>query len=291
VSESAPAAPSATRVALWTCVALLGFAANSILCRLALRTTAIDPASFTLIRLVAGAATLVLLARTQRSALRGGWLSASALFIYAACFSFAYVQLAAGTGALLLFGAVQATMLTIGIIRGERLTLMQLAGLCAAYGGLAYLSWPGVSAPPVIAAALMLSAGAAWGVYSLRAKGAGNPLAVTAGNFAHTLPMALLLLPWTGSALTLDVRGTAYAVASGALASGCGYAVWYAALRHLRATVAATVQLTVPVITAVAGVLVLREALSIRLVGAAVLILGGVAVVLRGGQRTRQAVE
>jgi drug/metabolite transporter (DMT)-like permease len=291
VSDAPQAAPAPARLVLLTSVALAGFAANSILCRLALRTTAIDPASFTLVRLIAGAVTLLLLVRLNGAAPRGGWWSAAALFAYAACFSLAYVRLSAGTGALLLFGAVQATMLTIGLVRGERLTRWQLLGLAGAYLGLALLSWPGVSAPPLLSAVLMCSAGAAWGIYSLRAKGAGDALAVTAGNFVRTVPMALLLLPWTGASLTLDGLGSAYAIASGALASGCGYAVWYAALRSLRATTAATVQLTVPAITALTGVLLLGEAISLRLLGSATLILGGVATVLRGAARSRQAVE
>jgi drug/metabolite transporter (DMT)-like permease len=293
VSDASHPTPSVGALALQTSLALIGFAANSILCRLALRTTAIDPASFTLIRLIAGAVTLVLLVRlsSRTTPLLGGWRSSAALFVYAAFFSLAYVQLAAGTGALLLFGAVQATMLTVGVLRGERLSPLQFSGLLAAYVGLVVLSWPGVAAPPLLAASMMISAGVAWGIYSLRAKGAGDPLAVTAGNFVRTLPMALLLLPWTGSSLTLDRWGVLYAVMSGAFASGCGYAVWYTALRSLRATVAATVQLTVPVITALAGVVLLREAISLRLFACGLLILGGVGLVLRAGASRRQVDE
>ena len=277
--------PSSTAV-VPTMLAMLAFAANSLLCRSALRSTHIDPATFTAVRLVSGAAVLaVIVAVRGRSRLEGNWWSALALFAYAAGFSLAYVRLAAGVGALLLFGAVQATMYAWGIRAGERVGAMQACGLLLAACGLVVLVLPGLSAPPPGSAALMLGAGIAWGVYSLRGKGAGNPTATTAGNFVRSIPMALVLvlaLPGTRAA---DGAGLALAVASGALASGAGYALWYAALPSLRATTAGIVQLGVPVIAAVGGVLLLAEPLTLRLVLSALAVLGGIALALRNPAR------
>lgn len=289
MSTVAPAAPVHRAPVLTTVLSLLAFAGNSLLCRLALTRTTIDAATFTSLRLVSGAAVLLLLVRLRRTERvpRGSWPSALALFAYAAGFSFAYVRLTAGTGALLLFGAVQATMITIGLLRGERLRAMQAAGLLLAYGGLVALVLPGLSAPPLLSAALMLLAGAAWGVYSLRGRGAGDPTAVTAGNFLRAVPMALVLSAVSMRTRSWDVSGAAYAAASGALASGVGYAVWYTALRTLRATTAATVQLSVPILAALGGVLLLHEPPSLRLVLSGVAILGGVALVVL--TRARQA--
>jgi drug/metabolite transporter (DMT)-like permease len=276
------AAPLPPRVVLYTVLAMLAFAGNSLLCRVALRDTGIDAASFTGVRLLSGSLMLWLLAglRGRRVAGSGSFLSACALFVYAAGFSFAYLGLSAATGALLLFAAVQATMTGVGLWRGERLDARQLAGLVLAAGGLVGLLLPGLSAPPLPASALMLLAGAAWGVYSLRGRGAGDPLQVTAGNFLRTLPVTavLSLLLWRHA--TPDVAGTGYAVASGALASGIGYALWYAALPGLRATSAATVQLSVPVLAAAGGIVLLGEPLTLRLVGASAAILGGIALVI-----------
>lgn len=265
-----------------TVLALVAFAGNSLLARLALTRTNIDPASFTSIRLIAGAIVLFLIFKLRRGThTRGGsWPSAVALFIYASAFSFAYVKLTTGTGALLLFGAVQATMITVGVLRGERLTAVQGGGLVCAYVGLVALVLPGLSAPPLLSAVLMLAAGGAWGVYSLRAKGAGDPIAATAGNFARSVQLTLVLSFLFRDARRLDAPGVWYAVASGALASGIGYAVWYTALRGLRATTAATVQLSVPVLAALGGVVLLSEPLTTRLLGAGAAILGGVALVI-----------
>lgn len=270
------------RLVTLTMLALLAFAGNSLLCRLALTRTRIDAASFTTIRVLAGAAVLVVLV-TVRDRVRvtaGSWLSALALFVYAAGFSFAYRTLTAGTGALLLFGAVQATMISVGIARGERLTPVQLGGLLCAYAGLIGLVLPGLAAPPLTSAALMLCAGIAWGVYSLRGKGAGDPTAVTAGNFLRAVPMALLVSAIAFQTQRVDRLGAVYAATSGCIASGVGYAVWYTALRDLRATTAATVQLSVPIIAALGGVLLLHEPLTPRVIAAAVAILGGVALVV-----------
>lgn len=269
---------------LWlTALAMVAFAGNSLLCRAALDTTAIDPASFTGIRLLAGALTLWLVVRWQARApvLSGSWPSALALFAYAILFSFAYLGLSAGTGALLLFGAVQATMILYGLWRGERLAAWQWLGLGLALAGMAGLFLPGFTAPPPGAGLMMVAAGVAWGVYSLRGRGGGDPTAVTAGNFLRTLPLAagvsLLALPWA----SLDPAGVLYAVASGALASGLGYAVWYMALPGLSPTSAATVQLSAPVIAALGGVALLAEPFSLRLLLASVAILGGIALVIR----------
>jgi drug/metabolite transporter (DMT)-like permease len=275
-------------------VALLAFAGNSLLCRLALRHTAIDAASFTLIRLLSGALCLWLIARWRdgprvpAQALAGNWPSALALFVYAAAFSFAYASLSAGTGALLLFGAVQASMIGWGLFQGERLRALQGVGWAVAVAGLVGLVWPGWAAPPWQGSALMVAAGMAWAVYTVRGKrsgGQGGPLQVTAGNFARAvLPAALCsAVLWRGA--SLDAAGAACALASGALASGVGYAVWYTVLPSLRVTTAATLQLAVPVIAAAGGVVWLGEALSWRLMLAAPAILGGIALVVAGSPR------
>ncbi len=271
------------KLVLLTGLALLAFAGNSLLCRAALRDTQIDAASFTSLRLCSGALVLWLLVRWRSglSAGRGSWASALALFAYAAAFSFAYLSLSAGTGALLLFGAVQASMIGWGIFKGERLAGMQLVGLALAIGGLVGLLLPGLSAPPLGSSLLMIGAGVAWGVYSLRGKGAGDPMRVTAGNFMRTLPMAAFLSLLMLAQAQADLAGAAYAMASGAITSGLGYALWYGALPALRATVAATLQLSVPVIAALGGIVLLGEPLSGRLLLSAAAILGGIALVIR----------
>lgn len=237
------------RVFFLTALAMLAFAGNSLLCRAALRETGLDAASFTTLRLLSGALTLWLIVVVRRGArVRvGNWLSAMALFVYAAGFSFAYVSLPTGTGALLLFGAVQATMILYGLWSGDRLGLWQWLGLLLALGGVAGLLLPGLSAPPLGGSALMLAAGVAWGVYSLRGRGAGDATAKTAGNFIRALPFAVLLSLLFVDSFAWDLPGAGYAVLSGALASGLGYALWYAALPALKSTTAATVQLSVPV--------------------------------------------
>jgi drug/metabolite transporter (DMT)-like permease len=272
------------RLILLTLLAMTAFAANSVLCRLALKHSTIDAASFTAIRLVSGALVLWLLIRFRRGSnqVGGNWISAFALFAYAAAFSFAYVTLPTGTGALLLFGAVQATMILAGLRAGERFSWGQISGLALALAGLVAIMLPGLSAPPLGGALLMLAAGIAWGGYSLRGRGVPDPAAATAGNFLRAAPMGLalgmLLLP----SLRLDDRGALLAVLSGALASGLGYAIWYAALRGLNATRAATVQLSVPVIAALGGIVFLGEPITLRLTLASVTILGGIALVLFG---------
>jgi drug/metabolite transporter (DMT)-like permease len=269
---------------LLTALAMLAFAGNSILCRLALKHTGIDPATFTSVRLVSGAVVLWLLVRVRdgRTTQAGNWTSALALFAYAAAFSWAYVSLPTAAGALLLFGAVQATMIGHGLWRGERLQPRQTLGLLAACAGLVALLLPGLSAPPLGGAVLMMAAGVAWGVYSLRGKGGGDPTQTTRGNFQRAAVLTLFLSAFTLPQANLDNTGLVYAVVSGALTSGLGYAVWYTAVRSLPATSAATVQLSVPVIAALGGALFLHEPLTLRLVACSLAILGGVALVIMG---------
>ena len=277
---------SAPRVFTLTALAMIAFASNSLLCRVALRDTAIDPASFTSIRIVSGALTLWAIAtlrgrRGLAPGARGSWASAFALFAYAAAFSFAYVSLPAGTGALLLFGAVQVTMILWGFRKGETLRVAQLAGLALALIGLVVLVFPGLAAPPLLASLLMLGAGVAWGVYSLRGKGAADPLATTAGNFFRAVPFAVLISVAPFASARVDRVGVVYAVLSGAVASGIGYAIWYTALPALKAASAATVQLSVPVLAAAGAILLLGEPLTLRFVFASVAVLGGIALVLK----------
>ncbi|HEU5155271.1 MAG TPA: DMT family transporter [Gemmatimonadales bacterium] len=274
------------RPALLTTLALIAFAANSLLCRLALRSQAIDPASFSAIRIAAGALILALLVRwpSDGPPVPGGstWTSAGLLFLYAAPFSFAYQHLSAGTGALLLFASVQVTMVLVALSRGERPRPIQWAGLVVAIAGLVYLVLPGLTAPDPVSAFLMLLAGGAWGFYSLRGRSTTAPLAQTAGNFARAVPMALVLclVAWPGP--PVKASGVLWAVLSGAIASGIGYALWYSALRQLTAMTAAIVQLAVPILAGAGGVLLLHEVLTVRLGLAAVLVLGGIAMAILG---------
>lgn len=283
---------SGLRIVALTALAMLAFAGNSLLCRAALAGGTIDAASFTTVRLVSGAVALWWIVRLRTgvragmSAGAGHWASALALFVYAAGFSFAYLDLSAATGALLLFGAVQATMIGRGLMRGERLRPRQWIGLCVAIAGLVTLLLPGLSAPSPRAAVLMLAAGVAWGVYSLRGARGGDPLRETAGNFMRAAPFALALSlatlgHWHGSA-----TGLGLAIASGALTSGIGYAIWYTALPALKAAQAATVQLSVPLIAALGAVVLLGEPVTLRLFGAAVAIVGGIALVILTGRRS-----
>ena len=273
----------ADRVIALTALAMTAFAANSLLCRLALKHTAIDAASFTGIRLSSGAVMLWLLVHFRRGSYTGAgnWGSAFALFAYAAGFSFAYISLPAASGALLLFGAVQATMIGHGLWTGERLHRLARVGLALALAGLVGLLLPGLSAPPLTGSLLMVGAGIAWGIYSLRGKGAGDPTRVTAGNFLRAVPLTAVLSLLVLNRASLDTQGVYYALASGALASAIGYAIWYTALPALKATHGATVQLSVPVIAALGGIVFLGESLSLRLVLASMAILGGIALVIR----------
>jgi drug/metabolite transporter (DMT)-like permease len=270
-----------TRIFILTLVAMIAFASNSLLCRAALKQTSIDAASFTFIRIVSGAAALWLIMKMGNASWKeaGNWPSALALFVYAAAFSFAYNSLSAGTGALLLFGAVQATMILWGLRKGERLHAIQIVGLAVAVTGLVVLLFPGLSAPPLSGSILMLGAGVAWGIYSLRGK-LKNPVSATAGNFVRAVPLAavvsIILLPWA----RLDRAGIGYAALSGAIASGLGYVIWYTALSGLKATSAATVQLSVPVLAATGGILLLGEPITLRYLFASIAVLGGIALVV-----------
>ena len=276
------------RIVLLTTFALTAFAFNSILCRMALRTGEADAAGFTAVRLVSGAIALIVISyffSESKSLKRGNWISAFFLFAYAICFSFAYVAVTAAAGALILFSSVQFTMIVVALVRGERPQALEWLGLLIALGGLVYLVFPGLSSPPLIASLLMAAAGVAWGFYTLRGKGSSDPLGDTTGNFMRSVPMiAILAIPFF-SRISLSGRGTALAILSGAITSGVGYTVWYAALRHHTATRAAVLQLAVPVITAFAGVLLLSELMTTRLLIATALILGGIGLTIVGRQR------
>lgn len=284
--------PSFWRLAALTALTLLAFAGNSLLCRLALRDTGMDAGVFTAVRLASGALVLALVVRlARREAVgEGNWGSALALLAYAAGFSYAYLSLPTGTGALLLFGAVQATMIGHGLWCGERLRARQWLGLAVALAGLVGLMLPGLAPPPLLGSLLMLGAGASWGVYSLRGRRGGDATRVTAGNFLRSVPLALLVLPVleallvpsAEAGLAWSAAGLACALASGAITSGLGYALWYHVLPELKATQAATLQLSVPVIATVLAVPLLAEPLTLRLLLASAAVLGGIALVIRG---------
>lgn len=277
------------KAVFYTCFALVAFAFNSILCRAALGGGLIDAASFTTVRLASGALALYLiynLSGTNKADERkGSWSSAAFLFAYAVCFSFAYISLSTGVGALILFGAVQATMIVAAIATGESPGFFEWLGLLGALGGLVYLVFPGLAAPPFSASLLMAIGGVAWGFYTLRGRKSANALADTAGNFMRSVPMILPVSIWFLSQLNATVSGILLAAASGAIASGIGYAVWYAALRHHTSTSAAVVQLSVPVLAAFGGVVLLSETVTARLVFAGCLILGGIALAIAGRKR------
>lgn len=274
------------RIFFYTSFALAAFALNSILCRLALGTEAIDAASFTTIRLVSGALTLILISlffdKSESKTKSGNWLSAFFLFAYAICFSFAYISLTTGTGALILFGTVQATMVFAALWSGERPKFLEWLGLIFALGGLIYLVFPGLSAPPILNSLFMFAAGVSWAFYTIRGKGSANPLKETSGNFVRSVPMIILTsLPFVFQTY-LSWRGILLAVLSGAIASGIGYSVWYAALRFHTATRAAILQLSVPALAAIGGVVFLSENVSMRLFVATLLILGGISLAIFG---------
>lgn len=288
-TDAVPLSPSASWIgpALF---ALLAFAANSIFCRLALVHGDIDAHSFTAVRLLSGAVFLFCLVRLRQpgKTLGGCWKGGLALFLYAWLFSIAYVELGAGVGALILFGAVQITMFAWSWLKGDRVQARVLAGMLIAFAGLIALLLPGANAPAPLSALFMVVAGIAWGAYSLIGKGSANPLGDTAGNFLRSLPLlvipALALLP--SGQLAVSGHGLLYALASGVLASGAGYAVWYGVLKQISAQQAATMQLSVPVIAALGGVMVLGEPLSLRLAVISAVVLGGVGMAL-GKRKTR----
>ena len=275
--------------ALYTSLTMVAFASNSLLNRMALGQETIDAVSYTTVRLTAGALTLWLIASLQKNSagpkVRGNWISAAMLFLYAIAFSLAYLSLRAGTGALILFGTVQLTMILAALRSGERPQLLEWLGLLLALGGLVYLVLPGLEAPSPLGSALMTAAGIAWGVYSLRGRGSGSPLADSAGNFIRAVPLILAVRLVTLNNVHLSQPGLLLAVLSGAIASGLGYVIWYAALRGLTATRAAIVQLSVPVLAAWGGVVFLAEDISLRLILAGALILGGIALAILGRRK------
>lgn len=282
-------------VVILTAFTLVAFAANSLLCRMALGGHLIDPVSFTTVRLVSGALALISISRVVAGSrpprrATGSWGSGVALFAYAAAFSLAYISLSAGTGALILFGSVQVTMIGAALQSGGRLRPVQWVGLAGAIGGLIYLVLPGISAPEPLGALLMCVAGIAWGVYSIRGKGVSGPVAMTAGNFLRSTPMALLASVVALSSIHLEPFGILLALISGIVTSGLGYVLWYEALRSLTTTQAAVVQLLVPVLAAFGGVAFLSEQMSVRLIAASILILGGVALTVLKRSKVRSQV-
>ena len=298
------------RLIAGTVLAMLAFAGNSVLCRMALEHGAIDPASFTSIRLFSGAIMLSMLllifpkslnsfdgltalhARKVESVVpfsqlrrlcslqQSNWLGGFSLFAYAAGFSFAYISLPAGTGALILFATVQITMLSYALLQGARFSPAQWLGFAFALFGLTYLFLPGISAPPLFGAVLMMLAGCAWGIYSLLGKKVNNPTQSTAENFIRASLISVLLSVFFSIHLSISFEGFMLAIASGALTSGMGYAIWYSVLPHLKAASSATLQLTVPVIATVGGVIWLGEDIGVRLIVASIAILSGVAMVV-----------
>jgi len=286
------------RVIGLTTLAMVFFAANSVLARLALRESEIDGGTFTAVRICSGALTLALLVGLRDRGLaplksNGTWSAAAALFGYAIAFSLAYLTLDAGVGALILFASVQITMITVGVTRGERPEFREWAGLGLAMLGLVYLVSPGLAAPSLLGSTLMAASGIAWGCYSLAARGVDSPMTATAGNFVKASPMAalVLLVTWALGEPHASWAGVELGILSGAITSGLGYVIWYLALESLSTSRAAIVQLTVPVIAAAAGVLFLGEQLTARLGFASIAILGGVALALTGINRINRRVE
>jgi len=281
------------RTTVATVFTMMAFAANSVLCRLALGADAIDAASFTTVRLLCGAFTLLIIVSLSRGrswrAARVSWPAAGMLFGYAITFSFAFVSLTAGTGALILFGAVQVTMILAALFEGERPGTLEWIGLLLAITGLVYLVLPGLEAPSPLGSALMAVAGISWGLYSLHGRRAIDPLAETTANFIRAVPFALAVSTVALLHLHLTLRGVLVAAISGSVTSGLGYVIWYVALRGLTATRAATVQLSVPVLAALGGVVFLSEMLTLRLISAAVLVLGGIGLAISGRARPHRA--
>ncbi len=277
------------RLLLLTALTMVAFAANSVLTRLALAEHAIAPGAFMGLRLAAGAATLAWLVALRQGGFRmlgqaGGLRPALALLVYMAGFSYAYLSLPTGTGALILFGGVQLTMFGAALIGGERPPIRRWIGMALGLAGLGVLLGPGATAPPAIAAALMVAAAIGWGIYSLYGRRVADPLAATAANFLVAAPAGValgLFLP--GAVIPTSHAGMALAIVSGAVASGLGYALWYSVLPGLGATRAAVAQLSVPVIAAVGGALVVAEPLTLRLAIAATLVLGGLFLAMSGG--------
>jgi drug/metabolite transporter (DMT)-like permease len=278
-----------TRVALCTAAALCAFAGNSLLTRLALDRTTIDAVTFSAVRLTAGAGMLLLVTGVNgrgRRRVAGSWLSAAVLFLYTVPFSYAYVRLTAGTGALILVGSVQLTMMLAALLAGERPHALQWLGLGLAIAGLVYLMLPGLAAPPLLGSVSMALAGITWGFYSLLGRGKTNPLEQTTSNFVRAVPFVIVVCVMARAHLHLAPTGVLLGLVCGALTSGLGYVLWYAAVTGLTATRAAMIQLPVPILTGAGGVLVLGEAISRRLVLSGIVVLGGIALALAGREQT-----
>jgi len=271
---------------MFTGLALIAFAANSVLCRLALGESSIDAASFTVIRLLSGAIILLMIisassAKTDYSS-KGSWSAGFMLFLYATTFSFAYITLDTGTGALVLFGSVQITMVLLSLISGARLHFTEWLGISIAFAGFVYLILPGVTTPSLMGFVLMTIAGIAWGIYTLMGRGSNSPLMDTGYNFFRTIPLVVILLIVTISNANYSAQGVFLAVLSGGIASGVGYTIWYIALGGLSGMQAAALQLLVPVIAAFGGVIFVSEEVTLRLMVSAALILGGILVLVLG---------
>ena len=272
------------KISIYTALALLAFAANSVLCRMALGDKTIDASSFTIIRLLSGAIVLTIILKiknkSKQAKTKGNWYSSIMLFLYAITFSFAYITLDTGTGALILFGAVQITMILLSIYAGNRLHILEWMGLIIAFTGFIYLILPGVNIPSIRGFLLMAIAGIAWGIYTLNGRKSKNPLMDTAYNFIRTIPFLIILLIISISQVNYSTEGIWLAIISGGVTSGIGYTIWYMALGGLSATQAAVVQLLVPVIAAFGGVIFIAEKITFRLTMASFLILGGILVIV-----------
>ena len=269
---------------IYTTLALIAFAANSVICRLALKDGAIDPGMFTGIRLFSGAAVLIALVflskdkRYEKS--KGSWTSAGMLFLYAAAFSYAYVSLETGIGALIIFGMVQITMIASSLISGYKMNVMEWLGIVLALAGFLYLLLPGASAPSLSGFILMSLSGIGWGIYSLRGKNSKHPLVDTAYNFLRSLPFLILLLYFLAQETNYSTKGILLALLSGIVTSGIGYTIWYTALKGLNSIQASIVQLLVPVLAAMGGVIFIGELISLRLMASSLMILGGILLLI-----------
>ncbi len=279
-------AKNLTRTVLLTGLALVAFAANSVLCRLALGTKAIDAPSFTIIRLLSGVIVLLILIKIKNNELssnsKGSWYSGIMLFLYAITFSFAYITLDTGTGALILFGSVQITMIALSLFSGNRLHFTEWLGVIIAFTGFIYLILPGVTAPSTTGFLLMTVAGVAWGIYTINGKGSKNPLRDTTFNFLRTIPFIIIMLLVVLKDVNYTSKGILMAIISGGVTSGIGYTIWYMALKGLTSTQAAVVQLLVPAIAAFGGVIFVFEKITFRLTISSTMILGGILIVVMG---------
>lgn len=278
--------PSLFKIIFLTSLALIAFAANSVLCRLALGGEAIDPASFTIVRLLSGTFVLLLITKfttlTDEISPKSSWVTSFMLFLYAITFSYAYISLDTGTGALILFGAVQITMISLSIFSGTRLHTFEWIGVVIAFVGFICLVLPGVSSPPILGFSLMTLSGVAWGIYTLRGRNSKNPLMDTAYNFLRTTPFVLVLTILAVGSMDFSYQGILLASISGGITSAIGYTIWYIALGGLSSTQAAVLQLSVPVIAALGGVVFVSEAITLRLTLSAAMVLGGILIVILG---------